>query len=147
MPDPAQPLATPEWRAALAARPQWRSAFYLRLLHHIHWPRMDDIRDRRLARMSLGKRIAACAERGKVLVIESGRDCDGVEYSGKLHTIDATLAAFDWLDAQLGDWADGPYNLAVARPSEARHFRYTSRDLVLEAVENGHPHVIRSRYS
>lgn len=144
--DPVQPLKTDAWRNILAARPQWRSAHYLRMLHAIHWPRADELRTRRMARLSLAQLIAACNEGGKVLVVESGRDCDGSEYSGRVHTIDATVAAFDWLDARLGDWSDGPYYLSVARPSERDSISSTSRDLALEAFEDGHAHVIYSRF-
>lgn len=145
MPDIASVTKSEIWQRTLRQEPQWRSAFYLRVLHIYVWPRIEQARERRLARLTLAQRIASCAEGGKILVLESGRDCDGCQYSGKQHTIAATLAAYDALDARLGDWADGPYSLSVARPSEAGSVRYTSRDLGLEAFENGHPHVIVSR--
>ena len=142
------PLMTAEaWAAISASYPLFRAAAYLKLLHKVHQPRIDKLREQRMARVELAARIAMCAEGGQVLVIESGRDCDGVEYDGRCHTIDATRAAFDDLDARLGDWADGPYSLSVARPSQAASVRYESRDLVAEAHENGHPHVIVSRFA
>ena len=97
-----------------------------------------------LSRTAFAERIASCAQGGRVAVFESGRDCDGVEYSGKRHLIDATLAAFEALDDSIGEWADGPYRLRVAHISESE--QYSSRDLVLEAFEDGHRHVIYSKF-
>ena len=147
MPERADAFKTAVWQAHIRTRPQWRSAHYLRLLHAVYWPRIEQRRDARLLRLSLGQRIASCAEGGKILVLESGRDCDGCQYTGRKHTIDATLAAYDALDARLGDWADGPYFLRVVPPSYAPHVIVSSRDLGLEAFESGHPHVIVSRFA
>lgn len=96
--------------------------------------------------MRIERRIIECAEGGKVAVVESGRDCDCVEYSGHVRIIDATVEAFTWLDSQIGDWADGPYHLAIIKPSEAAGIRRESRDLVLEAMEDGHRHAIYSQF-
>jgi hypothetical protein len=85
-------------------------------------------------------RIEECAEDGVVAVIESGRDCDGVQYWGRTHTIPATLTHYQRLCDTIGDWADGPYWLEVERPSVK--VQYGSRDLTMEAFEDGHPHVL-----
>jgi hypothetical protein len=139
-------LAAEAKAAIAAAHPLWFAAHHLRLLHKIHQPRIDIMRRRRAAIEQLRARIAACAEGGQILVIESGRDCDGVEYSGHTRIIDATLAAFRKLDAEIGEWADGPYSLDVDRPSIRGSIEPESRDLVLEAMEDGHRHVIYSRF-
>lgn len=102
--------------------------------------------ERLLESLIIERRIIERAEDGKVAVIESGRDCDCVEYSGRVHIIDATVEAFIWLDSQIGDWADGPYRLGIVKPSEAKTVEYTSRDLVLEAMEDGHRQVIYSQF-
>lgn len=93
-------------------------------------------------RLATKRRIAACAEDGKVAIVESGRDCDGVEYSGKVSIIPANLGAFCAAHDEIANYADGPFRLGVERPSIARTLRYESRDLVAEAFENGHPHVL-----
>lgn len=86
------------------------------------------------------------AEDGKVAYIESGRDCDCVEYDGRVHVVDATWEAFEKLQDDVGEWADGPFHLSLCRVSETRRVRYESRDLVMEAFEDGHPHHIVSRF-
>lgn len=90
--------------------------------------------------------IADLAEDGMVAAIESGRDCDGVQYSGRVRIIEATLEAFDKLHDDTAEWADGPFHFDLMRVSEAQAVRYESRDLVMEAHENGHPHVIYSSF-
>ena len=90
--------------------------------------------------------LRTIAENGKVAYLESGRDCDCVEYSGRVHVVDATWEAFEELEAGISEWADGPFRLSLARVSETRAVRYESRDLVLEAMENGHPHSIVSQF-
>lgn len=136
-----------EARAAIsAAYPHWFAAHYLLLLHKVHWPSIERLQARRQAILQLRQRIADCAEDGQILVIESGRDCDGVEYTGRTRLIEATPAAFRALDDEIAEWADGPYELSVARPSERASIAYQSRDLVAEAHEDGHPHVIYSRF-
>jgi hypothetical protein len=116
--------------------------FILRMLaiqgHHV---------DERInERAALAARIAACAEDGKILVEESGRDCDCVEYSGRTRLIDANVQAFYKLWNDIGNWSDGPFRLEVYKPSEGEIINYKARDLVMEAHENGHPHSIVSRF-
>jgi len=92
------------------------------------------------ARGALHARIAQCAHAGRLLVVESGRDCDGVQYTGRRHEIDATVKAYYELGNQIAEWADGPFSLAIV-PYDTE-VEYTSRDLALEAFENGHAHCL-----
>lgn len=93
-------------------------------------------------RLNVKHRLAECAENGKVLIVESGRDCDCVEYDGKCYTIDASIDAYSKLYDEIADWADGPFWLSMDRPSNAHKYKYTSRDRILEAFEDGHPHLV-----
>ncbi len=110
-------------------------------IHHTHSVVMDKHRE------MVEAVIQAYAEDGMVCYIESGRDCDCVEYDGKVHgPVPATAQAYEELDTLIGEWADGPYHLALCRPSEVKKVKYESRDLVMEAHEDGHPHSIVSRF-
>lgn len=81
---------------------------------------------------------------GTMLVEERGRDCDGVQYAGQVHgPIPATFAAFWELRDDIAEWADGPFYLRPIK-ADAEVPTYTSRDLTLEAFENGHPHSIHA---
>lgn len=84
--------------------------------------------------------IRDCAEDGMVAVIESGMDCDSVRYSGHRSLVEATAAAVDAHIEHQTHWADGPIYFDIERPSVL--VEYESRDLGMEAFENGHPHFI-----
>ena len=86
--------------------------------------------------------IKDSAESGKLALVWSGRDCDGVQYSGQVELVNANIAAVTKAVDHTYDWADGPCNFYIERPSVARRLTYDSRDLVMEAHEDGHPHVI-----
>ena len=93
---------------------------------------------------AVAKRIAELAENGKVAIIESGRDCDGVEYWGNVSIIPASVVAYNhWYD-ETDKWADGPFYGQLARVSDTEEVEYSSRDRGMEAFEDGHPHVIYS---
>lgn len=136
-----------EARASIkASDPLFFEARVLRILNHLHKGNIEHFRRLREARIALHRRIAECAQDGKILVIESGRDCDCVEYSGQTRIIEASVKAFDALQDEIAKWADGPFHLDIDKPSEDEFIRYESRDLVLEAFEDGHPHHIVSRF-
>lgn len=101
------------------------------------------IHSRLAEKWKLMQRIADCAVNGKITVDESGMDCDGVQYGGKLHEIPATLEAYDKLGNDIGEWADGPFYLHIMSAKDMQEYDgYHSRDLGSEAHEDGHPHVI-----
>jgi uncharacterized protein YjhX (UPF0386 family) len=133
-------------RAAMPQHAARMDTSLLKYWHGVHQPRIEQIQEARQRRMSFKQQLVSLAEGGKIAVIESGRDCDCVEYDGRVHIIDATLEAFNTLDDSIGHWADGPYHLSLERPSMAERIQYESRDLVMEAHEDGHPHVIYSRF-
>jgi hypothetical protein len=66
------------------------------------------------------KAIAELAEHGRVAVVESGRDCDGVQYSGRVRIIRARLRDFLELEKRIFEWPDNPFYLSLERPSIAR---------------------------
>lgn len=91
--------------------------------------------------------LADYAEQGVITYIESGRDCDGVDYWGRKHRgIEPTYEAYLRLCGEIGEWADGPFYLEPCKPSKADKIEYESVDRVMEAFENGHRHVIHSPF-
>jgi hypothetical protein len=54
------------------------------------------------------KAIAELAEHGRVAVVESSRDCDGVQVSGYVRIIRARLKDFLELEKRICEWPDGP---------------------------------------
>lgn len=78
-----------------------------------------------LKRALFEMRINELAEHGEVVVVESGRDCDCVEYHGKLYTIQATLTAYENLRENIAEYVDEPFYLDIVRPSEAKLIRFS----------------------
>ena len=79
-------------------------------------------------------------EHGRVGVVESGMDCDCVSYCyGRVHA-DMTVTAFLKRRDDIYAWADGPCYVSICAPHDLPD-NY-SRDLALEAYEEGHPHVV-----
>ena len=107
-----------------------------------HHCRLQTATEARQRRQALIRRIKDCAEDGAVAMVWSGRDCDGVRYTGSVYVVDASIKEVDREAAHTYKWADGPCSFYIERPSVAREIKRTSRDLTLEAFEDGHPHVI-----
>lgn len=70
---------------------------------------------------------------GKMRVEECGRDCDGVEYRGRLHVIWATRSSYLALQYRIGEWADGPFSLYII-PLDEPTPEYHSHDTFAEAA-------------
>ena len=96
----------------------------------------------RVRRQQFLQSIARCAEGGKVAVVWSGRDCDGSRYENSVAIVEANKKALESHIEHSYEWADGPCAYYIERPSVARELKHSSRDLALEAFEDGHSHVI-----
>lgn len=103
-----------------------------------------DRQDRLAQRWKLKRVIDANKERGRILIVESGRDCDGCEWRDRTHTIPATVTHYLACYTLRCDGADGPIWWNIDRPSAKHHYRASTRDLALEAFEDGHDHVLYS---
>jgi hypothetical protein len=93
----------------------------------------------RIRRQTWLRRIAECAEGGKVALCRWYRDCDYSEGTDRT-LVAANVAALDARVEQDWEHAEGPMRHWIQRPSDA--FEIYSRDRALEAFENGHPHCI-----
>lgn len=97
-------------------------------------------------RWELKQHIDKCARDGMIGLIESGRDCDCVQYVHPAGTCPATVADYLIRESRMLEGADGPCRLGIVTPEEAKAQGYESRDLALEAFEDGHPHVVYSSF-
>lgn len=106
--------------------------------------RLKELRQRRadrIARIHLAKRLAWFDCDGHVNVIVSGMDCDCTKYAHK-RTAPSDLDAYIRWEEDQYEWADGPMSIRIVSDEEAATFEGYSRDLALEAYEDGHPHVV-----
>lgn len=101
----------------------------------------------RLAELRSRQRLKATLEqnktqKGTVFVHNYGHDCDGTTYSTLLE-LPAEIHGFDAAVEEIDLDAEGPCHFEILSPSQAEAFTSApSRDLHLEAFENGRPHSI-----
>jgi len=93
-------------------------------------------------RAKLAQRVRDAAEDGMVVLVRNGTDCDGVRYSGVTRPVKAVPYLVHREIEKDYEYADGPMSIGVVSPSAAREIEYESRDMVMEAFEDGHPHVL-----
>lgn len=103
---------------------------------------LEEATHHRKARQLLVNSVKNFAEGGEVAVVWNGRDCDGVRYHNAVSYVEATVKAVDEHIEHTYAWADGPCSYYITTPTYGRTLQYDSRDLVAEAFEDGHAHVI-----
>lgn len=81
-------------------------------------------------------------EDGEVGVVESGRDCDCVEFVHGSKYRFSGVVAFERHRDHAYEWADGPLWVTLCPVEDLP--RSHSRDLALEAFEDGHAHSVSS---
>jgi hypothetical protein len=126
----------------------------LKIAHLIRWEHYESAHAATQRRLALHRQIEECAEYVSfvssglgplfysarfVAIVESGMDCDCVEYSGKVSIVPADWRAVIKHMDDAEKWADGPISFAIVSPSKARGIEYSSRDRIAEAFEDGHP--------
>lgn len=94
-------------------------------------------------RQALKHAIERKQEDGRIAVVFGGVDCDGGMWDNRVDLIPANVVAFIRWENLYEDGAEGPQWHHIARPSEVEGLEKTSRDLGMEAFENGHQHVYR----
>jgi hypothetical protein len=127
-------------------------------LEHCSGGRLDYLHEQTQGRINLIRKIQDCTEDGKVCTVWGGMDCDCATWEGRvtthsladeydMHDGDGnpykslTHAVLAYIDRQYEN-AEGRLHFDVLRPSEAKDVESSSRDLALEAFEDGHPHVV-----
>ena len=74
-------------------------------------------------------------------VQEWGRDCDMCE-SSSIRRIPASVLAFERRERRVAEDAEGSWSFYPISPDFAADFTPRRRDLIAEAHEDGHPHVV-----
>lgn len=93
-------------------------------------------------RQEIQQTIAKYAVDDEICVVQSGRDCDCVEYVHSSIVKRPTVMKL-WGDRQdTYAWADGPCYVGFCSPEDRPNSQ--SRDLAMEAYEDGHPHYVTS---
>jgi hypothetical protein len=117
-------------------------AVVLKVLNRLYADRLDRCNWNTQDRKHFLEAIMVCAEDGMLSVVEGGMDCDCVKYEGHVSYIPATVAAVEKHIESLYEYAEGPIHWEIMKPSQAVRVKSTSHDLIMEAFENGHPHIV-----
>jgi len=125
-------------------RPVMTDTTLLHLCRTVYRDREQDAHFNTQLRVHYIRIIKECQEDGHVSVVSGGMDCDCVQYEGHVRTVPATVDAVDAAIEDLSINAEGPIHWEVMAPSKACNVKQTSRDLALEAFEDGHPWIIHA---
>lgn len=93
-------------------------------------------------RAEYAARIAQCVENGLIGIVRSGMDCDCSRYVHSQVFKVENLFSFVRYEAEHRAWLDGPEHTSIVRLSEITPDDDYTRDLALEAYEDGHPWVV-----
>lgn len=103
---------------------------------------LGEATEARQNRATILRQVAEYAEKGKIAMVNSGMDCDCSRWENSVSIIRATVKSVDkWVDDFYKN-AEGPQSYRLERPSVAKQLQHSSRDLALEAFEDGHPYSI-----
>jgi len=100
----------------------------------------EQIDDALADREKLKAKLEECVVDGKIALVSSGMDCDCSQY---VHAYVQQYRGVFWFQMRERDsyeWADGPMNFGFCKPEERPD--HSSRDLAMEAYEDGRPHLI-----
>lgn len=101
--------------------------------YNVHW----NINNR----VKLKRVLDNNSEDGMIAMIDTGMDCDCVSWCDVCHMSTPSVSKVMLLEDKQQEYAEGPCSLNWGKPSEHITGRQT-RDHIMEAHENGHPHVI-----
>lgn len=88
------------------------------------------------------RQIERAREGDEIGVVISGMDCDCTAYHRERVIPVPGLVEWQRREARRREWLDGPESLQLVRPSEIDPDAGYSRDLAMEAFENGHAHSV-----
>ncbi len=115
---------------------------YLQHCYGIVKNRLYDYRDPLADKAATKAKIQERQENGFIAIVNSGMDCDCSRWDNRVSIVKADLhSVTKWIDS-FYDYAEGPQSHYLAKPSEAKKLKSSSRDLALEAYEDGHSHVV-----
>ena len=96
------------------------------------------------SRSRLAEHVASVQVDGMVSFNESGMDCDCVRGESSRTIPAAPLRAIESRIDDVYEWAEGPTSVWIDTP--ANGVASYTRDLIMEAHENGHPHFVTEAY-
>tara|TARA_R110002020_G_scaffold215838_1_gene423126 strand:- start:98 stop:481 length:384 start_codon:yes stop_codon:yes gene_type:complete len=100
--------------------------------------RTDKLENKRL----LKDKIDKLSVNGKVAIVYGGVDCDYSRWDNRVAFVNANVTSVNGWGNDYMEYAEGSQWYDIEPMDYALSLKETSRDLIMEAFENGHPHVI-----
>jgi len=98
--------------------------------------------DKLQSKVKLKKKIDDLNWRGKVAIVYGGVDCDHSRWDNRVALIDANVTSVNKWGNDYMECAEGSQWWSIESMDYALSLKRSSRDLVMEAFEDGHPHAI-----
>jgi hypothetical protein len=119
------------------------NAFGKRIWWFNHDPDQKARRDHFSEKFELAARIEECkTPDGKIWYTMWQRDCDMCEGTDGPYQMEANVFVWQKMVNRDQRGAEGPMSHSILTAAEAEEFKPESRDLALEAFEDGHPHMV-----
>ena len=98
--------------------------------------------DKLQERLTFKNQIDNLNWRGKVAIVYGGVDCDHSTWDNRVALIDANVTSVNGWENDYMEYAEGSQWWNIEPMGYALSLKRSSRDLAMEAFEDGHPHVI-----
>lgn len=135
--------AISDYRKSLVEHGQALSeSFHLRILDKLYQQNCGHVSRALQERKLWHSADSLFGENGEVAIVWSGMDCDCNNYTDQVSIINSDWKSIRDHVHETYKWADGPCGYYITKPSKAQELEYHSRDLAMEAFEDGHPHVV-----
>jgi len=99
-------------------------------------------KDRLVEKENIISHIKSKTENGKVAVVWSGVDADCVSWGNRVDIVSSSYLQIEKMLNDVYEGSEGSIDFYYEKPSIAEKLTETSRDLAMEAFEEGHPHVV-----
>ena len=99
-------------------------------------------KDRLVEKENIVSHIKSKTENGKVAVVWSGVDADCVSWGNRVEVVSSSYVQIEKMLNDTYEGSEGSIDFYYEKPSIAEKLTETSRDLAMEAFEEGHPHVV-----
>ena len=99
-------------------------------------------KDRLVEKENIVNHIKSKTENGKVAVVWSGVDADCVSWGNRVDVVNSSYVQIEKMLNNTYEGSEGSIDFYYEKPSIAEKLTETSRDLAMEAFEEGHPHVV-----
>lgn len=103
--------------------------------------RLKEVQHSINARAAWSETISRMSEDDSIGIFWEGMDCDCVRFSYARTVSNQLMNLFKYINAAYDD-AEGPLSWYFIPTREAKRIKRSSRDLALEAFEEGHSHVV-----